>query len=191
MKKSRCTTDKKTLTKKGIKAALVESMFPSGVTPKQTLAERIVSSWTDWRLRDDWIKQNPTEAEKVATWGDQWQKTVAEENDEKYDDLIAEFGSSFLIALLREDAGFFRGIAAAISKRKRVASKRNDKPKLFDWKDFLLLKEAHQGKENVSRLAKYLKESGIAQKSESLEGITADLFRRRRKLKLPKISSKG
>lgn len=191
MKKSRRTTDKKTLTKKGVKAALVETMFPNGITPKQTLAERIVSGWTTWRLRDEWIKQNPTEAGKVARWDDQGQKTCSEENDEKHDDLTAEFGDSFLIALLREDADFFRGIAAAISKRKRVASKLKTGAKTFDLKKFLLLKEAHKGTENVYQLAKELKKSGLAQKSESLESIRADLFRRRKKLNLPKISSKG
>lgn len=189
MKKSCRKAPKKTLTKKQIKAALVANMFPNGVAPKQTMAERIVSNWTDWRLRDDWIKQNPTQSGEVATWDDQGnKKTVLEEHHEKFDDLNAEFSGSFLIALLREDAGFFRDIAAAISKRKRIASKLKDGQKPFDWKSFLLLKKELQGRKvNVHKLADEMLDSGLVGTIER-ESLIVDLFRRRKKLKLSKIS---
>jgi hypothetical protein len=53
-----------------------------------------------------------------------------------------------------------------------------------------LLKQAHERKENVHQLADYLQSSGLVSKTER-ESLIVDLFRRRKKLCLPKISSKG
>src|ERR1035438_2080568 len=122
-----------------------------------TTAERIVSSWTDWRLRDDWIKQNPEAGAKPAFGDDQGnKKTFLEAHHEKFDELNAEFNNLFVIGILRDDPRIFREVAAAISEKRRVASKLIDGKKYFDWKDFLLLKTAHEGKTiDVPKLASY------------------------------------
>jgi hypothetical protein len=132
MKKSRLTTPKKTLNKKEIKAALVETLCPAGVAPKTT-AQRIVSEWSKWKMSDEWIKQNPDEGGKIVTCDDQGnQKTALEEHHAKFNELKEEMSGLFLIALLGDDATIFRGIAAAISKQKRVESKLKDGIKPFD-----------------------------------------------------------
>jgi hypothetical protein len=188
MKKSRRTTPKKTLTKKQIKAALIEM----GRTPRLSLPQRIVADWTAWRNAAEWLKQNPKSATQTAvveTGGRK--KTVLEEHTEKFGELKSEISHAVVIALIQDDADFFKDIAAAISKRKRIASKLNDGQKPFDLKKWLLLKEAYYANENVYQLGKFLKESGNVSKSTPLESVWADLFRRRKKLNLPRISSKG
>jgi hypothetical protein len=188
MKKSRRTTPKKTLTQKQIKAALLEM----GRSPTLSLPQTIVAGWTAWRNDDEWITQNPKLAARPAVLGAGGQhKTALEEHRENFRILKAETDSAVFIAMEQKDADFFSDIAAAISKQKRVASKLKHGTKPFDSKKFLLLKQAHEGTENVYQLAKFVKTSGIAQESETLDSIRADLFRRRKKLNLPKISSKG
>ncbi|MEI6195256.1 MAG: hypothetical protein WCS42_13095 [Verrucomicrobiota bacterium] len=177
------------LNKAEIKAALHNAAFPNGLSPKLKNGERIFSAWQQWKSEAEWIKKNPNQAAKSVGMEDgKPLESILEAHQEKTMCLHHETAGLCASALIACDAVFFREISAAISKQARAAAKSRFKPRSFNLRDFMLLKEADSGVENVLKLAKHLKDSGSAQQSESVESIALDLRRRRRKLRLKKLS---
>ena len=177
---------KRPYNKVAIKEALMKIAAPKGFSHVPSPASRICSAWKAWKDCDEWIRLNPEKAKEVAFWDDEGTgQTVIEEHHEKFELLNEETCSFLLISLLREDSSIFREMATELARQKKQRAKK----KPFPWKDWLLLKNALAGQENVYQTAKDLKNKGLIPKSESFETTIADLRRRRRKHKLPALKT--
>jgi hypothetical protein len=174
------------LNKKAIGIEMKKMLMGGSMTPP--LAHKIVLDWNLWFQAKKWIEANPARKNDVAWWDDEGeQTTIIEDHHERFSELKQNTLGLILEAFSSSDPTFFWDIAAEISNQNRLASKRKHGFKEFNIKDFLLLKDAYSGSPNVHRLAKHLIESGQTEKSQTLDSVVADLFRRRKKLKLPSI----
>jgi hypothetical protein len=206
MKKKK-SAEAKSLTKKAILEALAKIAVPSGSSQPDPI-KLLLTKWEDWKRlgavlggsfsgirynkedRKKWEQARLWATKTIAYRGDDGtEKTIIDKHSEDYDKLIADTARLVEVAILREDAEIFRDIAAAFSKRKREKSKRKPAQKTpygsFPIEDFLMLKAAYEGKENVTRTAEQLVELGH---TASLDSIVRDLRRRRRELKLRDLS---